>query len=166
MECVGGRGGTGHDRRVRSPAVFFSIVLALGACSSSTATPAPTDPMPESPPEPAPEPGAVDWAGPPFTCAVEAVGGERWIRVGVTVPSGGWELGLEGTSVDGSDVTVLLKLVRPAADELTTQALVTHGESVLAPIASGRVLLRVAEWQRGVQYLVPPQARLASVTPF
>jgi hypothetical protein len=66
--------------------------------------------------------------------------------------------------MDGDVVDVEVRLVKPAMGEVTTQA-VEDLRATLPPKDLGgakRVRIRMAVWQRGVQYFAEPEHELAA----
>lgn len=85
-------------------------------------------------------------------------------RVVLTAPTGGHEFHYERTSLDGEFADVELKLVTPGAEEVVVQALDELSVEIPAKDlgAARRVRLRIAAWQRGVQYFAEPKHELAA----
>ena len=111
-------------------------------------------------------PSTIEWQGPTVHASVATGIGAPKIDVQITVPTGGYEFSIERVEAKGKDVVVEAKLVHPGDDEIVTQALVTLRHQATAPLPTGRVLVRVAEWKRGVQYLVAPASQLAAVVSY
>ena len=127
---------------------------------------APRDPLdpdtmagdPEPPNDPKP-PIAFD-AG---TATATLAGDGESVEVAVEVPTGGHELEVDDVVLAGGVATVRLKLTTPGEGELVTEAFQTHRVDVDLPAACGRCVVRIATWQRGVEYFVPPEAKVAAV---
>ena len=89
------------------------------------------------------------------------------VAVELVAPSGGHELRHDETvwrADPGRDVAeVRLRLETPGQEEPVTMALETLRERVALERAPDLVEVRIATWQRGVQYLVAPEYELADV---
>ena len=82
----------------------------------------------------------------------------------ITTPTGGWQLSLDRTDLDGGLLRAYLTLESPAADEIVTQALVRHEERFDAGIDEiAAVEVYVNLTRRGVES--EPDYRLATRTP-
>lgn len=113
-----------------------------------------------------PEADRPDWDGPPLRAELETMESEPpqfAVAITVEAPTLGHDLELVEVGRDGGTTVVTLKLTEPGADEVVGQMVQTERVRVPLDHAPERVLVRVSRWQRGTQYLVPPEARLAAV---
>lgn len=143
------------DRPMRRLSVM--IACALCACGSDPAEPGEETPT---------DPGPGTYAGPPVRCELEVMESQPpqyAVVVVVTAPTGGFELASEGAQTEGELAVVALRLTSPGGAEVVTQAL--EHKRVRVPLQGQprRIEVRIAEWQRGVEYFVPPEHRLAEV---
>ncbi|MBK8976598.1 MAG: hypothetical protein IPM29_11835 [Planctomycetes bacterium] len=80
------------------------------------------------------------------------------------MPTAGYTLEREGIAIDVAGIaTVQWKLTTPGADELVAQVLQTLADRVPLPTKPRAVIVRVSTWQRGVEYFVAPEPKVAAV---
>ena len=86
----------------------------------------------------------------------------------MTVPTLGHELALTGVELHGDTADALLRWTAPGADQIVGQKLCELGVRVPAerlPEGVRTVRVRIARWERGVNYVRAPDAVLAKVVP-
>lgn len=109
-----------------------------------------------------PEPEAKEWHGPPVRAVAAANGA---VDVVLTAPTLGYRFELQDVAVEGAVAAAIFKLTTPAADVLTGQMITEHRLQIPAerlPAAARTVQIRVATWQDGVHYVMPPEPELAA----
>lgn len=144
------------------PILFVLAAVLAHGCSNAPEEPTVSDPEPRAD-QGAPD---LDYEGPPVRAVLEVMESEPpqyAVSVEVQVPTAGWELDLVDVREEGDALVVELKLTEPAADELVAQVIQTKTARAKLDREPDVVQVRVSRWQRGVQYLVPPAARLAAV---
>ena len=113
---------------------------------------------------PPPPPAGIDYQGPPVEAALEVMESEPpqyALAVAVEVPTAGWELEVDALRREGSVTVLELKLTEPGAAELVAQVLQTKTARVPLDRRPEIFEIRLSRWQRGVEYLVAPPAKLA-----
>jgi hypothetical protein len=141
----------------------LALLCVLFACGDDP----PTQPVDPPPTPGGSSPATLTYDGPPLRAELEVMESQPpqyAVRVAVTPPTSGFELEHDETLSERGVTTLHFKLTTPAEDEGNS----ANRDPVVARVtldeAPGDVVhVRVATWERGVQYLRPPTYELAAV---
>ncbi|MCI0630231.1 MAG: protease complex subunit PrcB family protein [Phycisphaerales bacterium] len=134
----------------------------------------PPTPSKQTPPSPPPSDHSENvgpvtskeaYAGPPVKVQLlqlQTYPPQNQVNIEIVAPTGGWSLELDEGDVVGGVAKIFLTLERPAANEMVTQALVTHTKSFITtePFTAAQAYVHLA--QRGVQTLTTDYRLAAS----
>lgn len=109
---------------------------------------------------------SLDYEGPPVTAELEVMESDppRYaVAIDVRVPTAGWQLELVETRDERDATVVKVQLTEPGEDEIVAQVVQTLEARATLDARPEVVHVLVSRWQRGVQYLVEPEAKLAAI---